>query len=146
MSFSPQLKLEIIHWSLSDSKNSRVSRTLLSILTDVNKAVIWIFSFLHLISNSSNLFTKPLKIVPSTLTIIGITVTVMFYTFVISKSKYLSFFLLYFIFTWLFAKIAKSSRWQVFFSFFFFFCFFFLLNTRSGLQIRIRRSVCISKS
>ena len=32
------------YWSLSDSKSSQVSRTLLNILVDLNNAVVWMFS------------------------------------------------------------------------------------------------------
>ena len=34
----------VSHWSLSDSKFPQVSRTLLSILTDLNNAVVWTVS------------------------------------------------------------------------------------------------------
>ena len=46
----------VFHWSLSDSKSPHVSRTLLSILTDLNNAVVWIVSTRPFISNS---FTSP---------------------------------------------------------------------------------------
>ena len=32
----------VFHWSLSDSKFPQVSRTLLSILADLNNAVVWV--------------------------------------------------------------------------------------------------------
>ena len=47
------------HWSLSDSKSSQVSRTLLSILAAVNKAGIWTLSTRPLISNSSSPCINP---------------------------------------------------------------------------------------
>ena len=53
--------LVVFHWNLSVSKSLQVSRTLPSILTNFNKAVVWIVSILHLISSSSSLFSKPLK-------------------------------------------------------------------------------------
>ena len=43
-SFSHQLTLMVIHWSLSDSKSPQVSRTLLSILAVLNNALIWMVS------------------------------------------------------------------------------------------------------
>ena len=61
------------HWSLNDSKFSQVSRTPLSILADLNNAVVWMVSTRPLISKSSNPFTNPLVIVyrlPITISII----------------------------------------------------------------------------
>ena len=43
----------VFHWNLSDSKCPQVSRTLLSILTDLNNAVVWVVSTRPLISKSS---------------------------------------------------------------------------------------------
>ena len=48
----------VFHWSLSDSKSPRDSRTLLSILADLNNAVVWMVSTCPLISKSSNSCTK----------------------------------------------------------------------------------------
>ena len=76
-----------------------VSRTLLRILADLNNAVVWMFSSCLLISNSSSPFTKPLGIVPSASTTIGITVTFMFHSFFCSlvRSRYFPSFQLLFI-------------------------------------------------
>ena len=46
LSFSRQCQLMIFHWCLSDSKSPQVYRTLLSILTNLNNAVVWIVSIL----------------------------------------------------------------------------------------------------
>ena len=40
--FLHQFHLVVFHWSLSDSKSPQVSRTLLSIRSDLNNAEIWI--------------------------------------------------------------------------------------------------------
>ena len=53
--FSHPLTLEVFHWSLSDSQSFQISRTLLSILIDLNTAVVWIVSNLPLISNAFSL-------------------------------------------------------------------------------------------
>ena len=45
-----------LHWSLSDSKSLQVSRTLLSILANLNNAVVWMVLILSLIFNSFSLF------------------------------------------------------------------------------------------
>ena len=84
----------VSHWSLNDSKSPQVSRTLLSILADLNSAVIWMVFSRVLISISSSPFTNPLVTVPSALITIGITVTFMFHSFFnsLARSRYLSLF------------------------------------------------------
>ena len=58
MSFSHQHQLVVFYRSLRYSKSSQVSRTLLSILADLNNVVVWMVSILPLISTSSSLFYK----------------------------------------------------------------------------------------
>ena len=65
----------VFGWSLSDSKPPQVSRTLLSILADLNIIVVWIFSTCPLISKSSCPFSNPSVTVPNTPITISITVT-----------------------------------------------------------------------
>ena len=81
MSFSHQRLLIVFHRSLSDSKSLQVSRTLLSILADLNNAVVWMVSTLPLISKSSTLFISPLLTQPRVPITIGINVTFMFHSF-----------------------------------------------------------------
>ena len=50
----------IFNWSLSDKKFSQVSRTLLSILVDLNNGVVWMVFTRPLISKSSSPCTNPL--------------------------------------------------------------------------------------
>ena len=116
--------LMVLHWSLSESKSPPVTRTLLSILADLNNAVVWMISDCPLIFNSSSPLTKPLGNVTSALIIIGITVTFMFHCFFLVFGKFqvlvsLSFRL---IFTQWPAGTDKSAIWLFFFFFFFFFC------------------------
>ena len=87
----------IVHWSLSDRKSPQVSRTLLSILANLNNAVVWIVSILPLIFNSSSSLFKPLGMVPSAPTTNGI--ILMFHSFLISltRPKYLFFISIVFI-------------------------------------------------
>ena len=81
-------------WSLSDSMSPQVSRTLLSIVADLNNAVVWMVSTRPFIFKSSSPFTNTLMTVPRARVAIGIIVNLMFYSFFdfIARSKYLSFF------------------------------------------------------
>ena len=65
--------------SLSDCMSPQVSRTLLSILTDLNNTLVWMVSILPLISNSNSLLSKPLWTVPSSPNKIGIIVTLILF-------------------------------------------------------------------
>ena len=73
----------VFHWSLSDNKPLQVSRTLLSILADLNNAVVWMVSTCPLISKSFSPYDNPLEIVPSAPITIGNTVIFMFYDFLV---------------------------------------------------------------
>ena len=57
--FSHQRKLVVFQWSLSNSKFSQVSRTLLGNLADHSNAVVWMVSARPLISKSFSSFTTP---------------------------------------------------------------------------------------
>ena len=72
----------VFHWSLSDSKFPQISGTLLSILVDLNNAVIWMVDLLPLIFKSSSSFINPLLTVPRASITIGINVTFMFHPMV----------------------------------------------------------------
>ena len=130
----------VFHWRLSDSKSPQVSRTLLSILANLNNAVVWVVSLRLLISKSSSPCTNLLVTIPRAPITIGITVTFMLRSFFSSPARfrYLSFFSLFFSFTQWSAGMAKSIIWQV--------LFFLLTITRLGCLAKIRWSVCISES
>ena len=70
----------VSNWSLRDSKSPQVSKTLLSILADLNYAVVWTVSTRFVISKSSSPCTNPcanpLVTVPRAPFTIGIIVTV----------------------------------------------------------------------
>ena len=99
-SFSHQRSLIVFRWSLSDSMSPQVSRTLPSILADLNNTVIWMVSICPLISKFSIPFTNPMGIVPSVLITVGITVTFMFPSFLIYYCYYLANF----------APLLKSAK------------------------------------
>ena len=124
----------VFHWSLSDSKSPQVSRTLLSILADLNSAVGWMVSTRVRISNSSNPFINPLVTVPSAPITISITFIFIFHSLFSSleRSRYISLFSPSFSFTLRSASIAKSSIRQVFWGF-----FFFLLTLGLGVWLKL---------
>ena len=80
----------VFHWSLGDNKSPKVSRNLLSILADLNNAVVKIISARPL----SSKFNELLGTVPIAPTKSGITVTFMFHNFLsfLERSKYLCLF------------------------------------------------------
>ena len=91
----------VFHWSLSDCKSPQISRSFLSILANLNNAVVWMVSTHPLISKSSSPYTNPFVTVPSATITIGVTVTFTFHRFFSSQArlKYLSVFSLSFNFT-----------------------------------------------
>ena len=118
-SFSHQHWLMVFHWSLSDSKSPQVSRTLLSILTDSNNAILWMVLIHPPNSNSFNSLSWFLEIVLSMPITLGITITLMFQSFLssLASSKYLSLFLLSFIFFTLWSTgMAKSTIYYYYYS------------------------------
>ena len=125
---------------VSDSKSPHVSRTFLSILADFSNVVVWMVLILSLILNSSSLLSKPLGIIPSAPTIIGITVTLIFHSFFTSlvRSKYFSVFSISFILT---AVVWNVKIYKLVNS-----LFLLLIKNRSILLADIRWSIRISKS
>ena len=115
--FLIQHKLMVFHWSLSDSKSPQVSRTLLSILADLNNSVLLMVMARPLISNSSSPLTKPLGTVTSAPITIGITATFMFHRFYrpLVRSKSLSLFSFSLIFTRWSSGVIKFPIRQVLF-------------------------------
>ena len=77
----------VFHWSQSDSKSPQVLRTLLSILTAFNNAVVWMVSNRPLFSKSYSPCSNPLVTVPSALITIGVTVTFTFHSFFSSLAR-----------------------------------------------------------
>ena len=126
--FTPALD-DGFYWSLSDSKSLQVSRTLLSILVNLNNVLVWMISIHPLIFKSSSPCTNLLLTVPGAPIAIGIVVTFIFNGFFqfFSKVCVLISLLLSFSFTLWSAVTAMSAIQQVLFSLVFFF-FFFLLD------------------
>ena len=80
----------VFHWSLSDSKSPQVSRTLLSILDDINNTVVWMIFTRPLISKSSIPCTNPSVTVLRVPITIGINATFMSLSFFnsLARSRY----------------------------------------------------------
>ena len=76
--FSHQRLRTVIHRSLSDSKSPQASRSLLSILADLNNSVVWTVTTRPVISKSSRPCTNPLVTVPRALITIGISFSIVF--------------------------------------------------------------------
>ena len=76
----------IFHWSLSDSKCPQISRTLLSILTDLNSVVVWIVSTRPFIYKSSSPFNNPFATVPKAPITFGI-IVISFWIFHMSFNR-----------------------------------------------------------
>ena len=98
-------------WSLSNSNHPQVFRSLLSALTDLNNAEVWMDSTRPLLSKSSNPCANPLMTVPCAPVITGITVTFMLHSFfcTLAMSKYLILFSLSFNFVLWSAGTADST-------------------------------------
>ena len=103
-----------------------VYRSLLSIPTDLNNAVVWIVSICPPISNSYNPRSKSLGTIPSAPTTTGITVTFMFHNFhsFLARSSYLSLFSLSLIFSLWSVGTAKSIIRQVLFNYYYYYYYF----------------------
>ena len=125
------------HWSLSDSKSPQVSRTLLSILADLNKAVFWTVSTDPVVSKPSSPCTNSLVTVQKPPIKIK---TFMFHSFFnsLGRSRYLLFFTHSSKLTLWSARTAKSTILQL--------LSFMLIIIRSGRLAEIKWSVCMSKS
>ena len=132
----------VFHWILNDSKSPQVSRTLLSILAVFNNAVVWMVSTRPPTSKSSRPFNNPLVTVPNAPITIGIIVTFMFYSFFLFYSK-VKVLISLFTFFQFYSVVSRHSKVVNFADFL---LFFLLIFIRSGLLVKIRWSVYMSKS
>ena len=91
----------VFHWSFSDCKSPQISRTLLGIVADFVNTIVWMVSIRPPIYKSSISFSKLFGIIPSAPTTTGITVNLMFHSFLsfLTRSCYLFLFSLSLIFT-----------------------------------------------
>ena len=120
-SFSHKHSLMVSPCCLSDRKSPQVSRTPLSIQSDLNNVVVWLVSTRLFVSNSSTSFTNPFVIVSTVPFTIGITDTFKFHSFSRSLARYVSLFSLSFNFILWSAETAKSTIRPFCFVLFFFF-------------------------
>ena len=131
----------VFHWSLSDSKSPRVSRTLLSILAVLINAVVWMVSSRPPTSKSSSPFSNPLVTALNAPFTIAIIVTVMFHGFFQFPRK-AEVLILLFTFFQFYSAVSRYSKVHNFANS----LFLLLITIRSGLLAEIRWSVCMSKS
>ena len=123
----------VLYWSLIVSKSSQVSRTLLSILTVLNNAVVRIVSTRSPTSKTFSPFYDPLVTLPKAPITVSIIVIFMFHSFFnsLKRSRYLSFFSYSFSFILWSVGTAKSTILQILF-------FFLLIIIRFGFLAEIR--------
>ena len=122
----------VFHWSLSDSKTSQLSRTLHSMLTVFNNAVVWILSTRLPTSKSSSPFNNPLVTIPKAHITIGIIVTFMFNSFLFQFPSKVEVLILLFTLFQFYSVVSRDCKVDkfansLFFSFSFFFFFFLLI-------------------
>ena len=107
----------VFHYSLSDNKFPQVSRILLSIMADLNNALVWMVSNPPLILKSTSPRTNPFVTVPSAQLVSPSLSCSIFFFNSLARSRYLSFFSLSFSFTLCLAGTAKPTiRWVLFLS------------------------------
>ena len=138
----------IVQRNLNDIKFPQVSRTLLSILADLNSSIVSIFPARPPISNFSLPLTKPLETIPTApITTDVMFILTLFSTFLVLRQGLST--CLSFRFLWFKPSDQPGQQSLIYnrFSFFLLIYFYFLLIISwSGLQAEIRWSVCISKS
>ena len=130
----------VFHWNFSDNKSSQVSRTLLSILADLNNVVVWMVASRPLISkstSSSTIFLVTLLRAPIT---IAITVTFMFHSFPFQFSNKVEILISFFTFFQFYSVISRNSKIHNFAS-----SLFLLIMIRSGRLAEIRWSIFMLK-
>ena len=102
--FSRQRQLMGFHWTLSRCNSLQISRTLLSIMADLNNVVLWMVSTHSVISKSSSLFIHLSVTVPRAPITIGKSVIFMFHNFFDSLARSSNFP------TFLYLKILLSGQ------------------------------------
>ena len=129
----------VFHWSLSESKSSQVSRTLLSIFAYLNRVVVLMVSTRPPASMSSSRINNLLPKIPIT---IGIIVTFMFRIFFQFPSKVKVRILLFNFFHILFSDQPAQKSPQ----FYKFSLFFFFLLQDLFVRPRLNDPFCMLKS
>ena len=130
--FASALATVFFYWSLSDSKSSQVSWTLLSIMAVLIYAEMWMVSTHPPTFMFSSSFKNPFVTVPKAPITIGIIITFMVHSFFnsLTRSRYLFFFSFSFSFILWPAGTVKSTILLI--------LFLLLIIIRSGLLAEIR--------
>ena len=119
-SFSHKCYLMVFYWSLSDSKSSQVSRTLLSILAVLINAVVCMVSTCPLTSKFSRPFNSPLVTVLNAPIKKGIIVTFMFLSFFLRFPCKVEVLIVLFTFFQFYSVVSRDSKVYNFASYLFF--------------------------
>ena len=110
MSFSQRRWLVVFHWGVNGSMSPKVSRTLLSILADLNNVVVWMVPASPPISTASWPLIPPVGAVPSAPITIGVNVNFMFPIFFLVLWQGVSS-CLYFCFLWF--SFSRQPRQKI---------------------------------
>ena len=129
-------------WSLSDSKSPQVSRTLLSILTVLKNAIVWMVTTHPPISKSSSPVNNPLVTVPKVPITISIIVTFMFHFFFQFSSK-VKVLILLFTFFQFYSVVSWDSKVHNFASSLFFVDLVIWLRLGDPFVCQSHRSLCV---
>ena len=124
----------IVHWSLSDSKSSQVSRTLLSILAVLSNAIFLMVSTRSPTSKSVSPFNYDLFTIPKASITIGIIVTFIFHSFFFQFPGKGETLILLFPFLQFYSVVSRYSKVDNFASS----LFLSSINIRSGLLAEIK--------
>ena len=130
----------VYHWSVNESEFPQVSRTLLSILTNLNNTVVWMVSTCPVTCKSFNLFTNSKVSIPSISITTDITVPFIFHRFILVFKQRLVTYLL---FRFIFLLARPQGRQSPLFGWL---SFFLLTISWPGDLPAIRRFISPSKS
>ena len=135
------------HENVSDNKSPQVSETLLSILDDLNNAVVWMVSTCSVISKTSSSCINHLVAAPQAPITIGIIVTFILRMFFLIPDE-VQVLISLFASCYFYFEVSQDSKVHcsansVLFFYLFFFLWIIIMSSRLA---EVSWSVCMSKS